>query len=661
MLRYEWKKLLFYQKGALYLMALLFAGALLLAATDTPKNSSMEQYREDYEWYLEKLEGACTKEAAEFLEQEAAALADAENKRTKLLDAYYDGELSDAEYQQKNAELDAVLAHKNGFEVIWQQYLYICENTENRYFLQTNGWAGLLAQGSLDFPLFLAVLLLSAAAFCSEYACGMDVLILTSKEGQKSARRKLFLVLALAVSLCMAAAALRYVFFSVKYGLPHAEFPIQSVEGFGGGTKAISLGGAYLAVTALRCFGAVFLALFLMFFSAFVRKYALTLMAGAVSTLIPYIGLSMNAVYRLPIPLPFLLATDFFTGSVYTDDAVSGGQIVSFQEISVPELALLLTVCAGLCVLMAAVLLRRNANQWQPRGFMRRLGAAACAVLLLLSGCAGQEENTAIAYNSSAQNTGDYELLLDETTREYQIRNRNTDETIDLVQSPLFGTFSDEETVMSCYVVEPFVYYTLLETERYVDRVGTYNSSYTRVSVVELDLNTLSERVIFEQVTDSGRSLLGIDYEVGDRWRFLQLHSAFFLNADDIFFVGSQGITAVSRRTEAIRAIEIPTTGNLAFDGQHIFYLNERSVLCRYDTKSYATIPLDNVIASDFYLDGQQILYISRTDQYRVYACNPNGTNCRMLSDVPASGISVDEAGVSITSRDTGEVITVAK
>lgn len=84
-------------------------------------------------------------------------------------------------------------------------------------------------------------------------------------------------------------------------------------------------------------------------------------------------------------------------------------------------------------------------------------------------------------------------------------------------------------------------------------------------------------------------------------------------------------------------------------------------MLCRYDTKSYATIPLDNVIASDFYLDGQQILYISDGSVPRLCLQSERVRIAGMLSDVPASGISVDEAGVSITSRDTGEVITVAK
>ncbi len=46
----------------------------------------------------------------------------------------------------------------------------------------------------------------------------------------------------------------------------------------------------------------------------FGKKYAVTLLTGAVSVIIPYIGLSKTGIYRLPLPLPFLLGTDFLQG-----------------------------------------------------------------------------------------------------------------------------------------------------------------------------------------------------------------------------------------------------------------------------------------------------------------------------------------------------------
>ena len=100
-----------------------------------------------------------------------------------------------------------------------------------------------------------------------------------------------------------------------RSGLPHGEYPVQSIVSFGGSTKNISLVAAYLILTVLRCFGSVYLAALLLFTSVLVKKYALTVVIGVASTLIPYIGLSRQICYRLPLPLPFLLATGFLEGA----------------------------------------------------------------------------------------------------------------------------------------------------------------------------------------------------------------------------------------------------------------------------------------------------------------------------------------------------------
>ena len=61
---YEWKKLMVMQRGLFYILAALLVSTVWLAATDRPQNSAMEEYREEYEWYLERLDGAYTEEKA---------------------------------------------------------------------------------------------------------------------------------------------------------------------------------------------------------------------------------------------------------------------------------------------------------------------------------------------------------------------------------------------------------------------------------------------------------------------------------------------------------------------------------------------------------------------------------------------------------------------
>jgi len=657
---YEWKKLMVMQRGLFYILAALLVSTVWLAAADRPQNSAMEEYREEYEWYLERLDGAYTEEKAAWLEQEAQAITEARYARSGSQESYYSGQITAEQYERQTAEADTVLAHEHGFEVAYRQYLYICENTGNRYFLKTNGWAGLFSAQTLDFPLFLVILILAAAVFCSEYSCQMDALLRTAPQSRKSARSKAMMTLCAVFALCGGLALIRFVFFGIKYGLPHGEYPVQSIASFGGSTKNISLLAAYLILTVLRCFGSVYLAALLLFTSVLVKKYALTVVIGVASTLIPYIGLSRQICYRLPLPLPFLLATGFLEGASSVEDSLTGETIVTFSERSPQELLALLSLSAVCCALMVWWVLRQNTNCWQSgRKAVRGCGVAALClpVLLSLSGCSVTESTNGI-FNSSSQSVSEtYSVIFDDQTRTYALENRATGALTDLALSPLFGAFSDGESVKAVYMDAPYIYYMTSRTEQYVDRVGSYNSTATQVSIVQLDTETFEEQVIFEKITDSGRSLLGIDYTVGDTWMFLQYCYGFFLNNDSLFFITNDGITEVSRTIQRTQVLDIPTRGNIAFDGRTIYFINENSLLTTYDTKTQKARPFRNMVASDFCLTEQGLYFINRMDSDCVYLCGKDGVGSLKVSNDPALSVEYDGESVTMILKSDGKEV----
>ncbi|MDE6892920.1 MAG: ABC transporter permease, partial [Lachnospiraceae bacterium] len=303
---YEVKKIMRCQRGLFYTALVFLLGTVWLAVSDSPTDNAMEQYKNEYDWYLEKVNGYCSDEASLYLEQEAVRIAKAKEKQSTLLENYYDGKISESEYKKENREIERVLEHQNGFEVIYQQYLYICENVGNRFFLQTNGWMGLLGKGTLNFILFSGILLLVTPVFCSEYSCQMDALLLTAREGRKSALYKLLIMIAVVLFLSLGISLIEYGFYRFKYGLPDGDYPIQSIRYFADCSKGISLLEGYVYIGLLRMFGGVFLTILLMLISVLAKRYAVTLLTGAASVIIPYIGLSKTGVYRLPLPLPFL-------------------------------------------------------------------------------------------------------------------------------------------------------------------------------------------------------------------------------------------------------------------------------------------------------------------------------------------------------------------
>ena len=88
--------------------------------------------------------------------------------------------------------------------------------------------------------------------------------------------------------------------------------------------------------------------------------------------------------------------------------------------------------------------------------------------------------------------------------------------------------------------------------------------------------------------------------------------------------------------------LDIPTRGNIAFDGRTIFYINENSLLTAYDTKTHKARPFRNMVASDFCLTDQGLYFINRMDSDCVYLCGRDGGGSLKISNEPALSIDYD-------------------
>ena len=206
--------------------------------------------------------------------------------------------------------------------------------------------------------------------------------------------------------MCVSISLIEYGFYSLKYGLPNGNYPIQSLSYFAGSNKSITLFEGYVYIGLLRLFGSVFLAILLMFISVLAKKYAVTLLAGAVSVIIPYVGLSKTIIYRLPLPLPFLLGTDFFAGDIVSSDAFTGDEKIVFAEINTITLLILFSVSVFLCILAVAWILRSNSNKWQMKTRkMRNVPTLAIilSLVLTMTGCSDNGKSQNFIYNSSAE------------------------------------------------------------------------------------------------------------------------------------------------------------------------------------------------------------------------------------------------------------------
>lgn len=663
--RFEWEKMMLRQRGLLILIVYFILQLAVLAVADVPYHEERMTFREQYQKYLKQVRGKYTEEKGDFLEREAEKIEGSAERMASVRQDYYRGKISEKEYEGERREILKILKNKNGFEALYQQYLYVCEGKENHYFLDDNGWSGLLSDNHPDFLLILALVLLVTPVLCREYETQMDALMFTSRQGRESMRAKVFLSLAVSLLMGLGSSLVELAFYSVKYGLPDGSFPLQSVEYFGVSTAALSLWQTWLAGTGMQMLGCLLLVLEILFFASLVKKVALTVLAVIASAVLPYLGLNSGALLLLPLPVSFLMGADFWRGSQYQADEVSGKDVLSYREVTGSEIMILLAVAAVILVIFAVMVTLRNRNQYDGMGkkfFSMRIGTFLTMLMvvscLALTGCSahGEMEQGGVCYNVktaeeywddslhvSFPEDGDTPVLSDENEEE------------ELVKSPLLamgkGAGGSAE-IKGIFGDGSAIYYMKEETESQMNRVGRYHSDVVTVSVVRVDKKSRQEEIIFEKDVSYGKSVLGIEYAVNNSWEFLSSCVRFFLNDSYLFFLDSENrVRQVERETEKISVPDIQWNDNMAFDGEKIYFQDEEGMLCGYCIDKGKTERYGKVIMSSFYLQGKYIYYVNCLDQDKVYRYDLQEQKEEKVADCPA---------ISVTSRD-GELIYTEK
>lgn len=644
---FEAKKLLVHQWGALIcVLYLLCQLALLLGnAADNP---DAVLYQEGYHYYLEQVSGPYTEEEAAFLEAESQRIAQAKSGLNSLYQEYYAGTITEAELQAQAEEYQEILRYENGFNVVYDQYLYVREGKENRCFLDTNGWAGLLGDGMLDLPLVLAILLLATPVFCREYACKMDALALTTPNGRKSyVWHKVLLVLLTVAVLCLAGAALRCGFYAWRYGLTHGDYTMQSVETFGNSTKQLSLWGAFGVLTALHLGGTLFLTLLVLAAAALSRQYALTVLIPAISILLPWLGLSERLQYAFPLPLPFLLGAGFLQGSSVSTDTLTGEQVTLFQELGTGEIAQLLILSAVVCLLCLWVVRQKNrtalsGGRKRPRSIL----ILALAAALTLNGCSiattDTDEVNFNSHTSTVYEANGYCVYWAEST--LWVEHLETETVTELVRDPLLNG----SVGRYLFGTGHYVYYMLEQTDSYAGKLADSTGSVSQFSVIRVNLDTFEETVVYEN--QQVNTILGLNINEG----FLpeMSYSGSFFFSESALYILYGGVRRIDLHTGETTVLDIPTASNVAFDGGYIYYWDNQYALCRLEPDSGELTRWTDVAVYDFCLADGTLYYIDMRQGNTLYAMSTDGTERKSVLNEPLLAVEYDGGTLLITDQN---------
>ena len=627
---YEIKKMFHHQKGLVIVFLFVVLSICVLLVSDKPTSLAVEDSRDQYMKYIDQVQGSLSEGTEQFLSSESNRISEAQIAIDKLYGSYYNGALSENEFTIERNRLESILANRSGFELVYEQYIYVRENPENRSFLYRNGWDGLLSNDSLDFLLVLTILLLITPVFCHEFESSMDSLSLTMRKGGKSeVVCKVFLVLLVVLIFSLLSIGLRYLYFDMKYGLENGSFPLQSLSYFSTATKDISLLGTFFCVSLIKTLGYLSFAVVVLFLSVCIKKYALTLFASTALIVVPYLGLGASfAKYTLSGPLGLMLGTGYFRGSVFQTDRFTDEVMQIFREIPTNTVLVIISIIVSVSLVMICAIVRLRSNIWSLSKTPKRHRAISfllitCIAMACFTGCSSNaNEQCSTAYNSRfsmSYENEQYRFYVDESdldNRRLVFEDRETGEIHDLVRTPLLSSF---RVALTIYGNGSYVYYI-----RHSLNKSEFREYIDWFAIVEVDTRTFSERIIYERNIDFNRELLmGAVSLNNDDLLFLHVADTFFIDTDNnkAFFIADD-VYQVDFHNGKVTTLNIPTNSNIAFDGERIYYIGSRYQLSYYDieTREYGVIP--DLITTRFFLTENEILYLNRVDQNKIYAIN---------------------------------------
>lgn len=659
---YEMKKMFFHQKGLLMIGLFFVLSTMTLFIFDAPKKPDVEMNSEQYAYYLNQVKGPYSEETEQFLANEAKRISDAKVALEKAYNDYYGGKILEEELLTITGPLEKTVENESGFKSIFDQYTYIRENPENRYFLSTNGWDGLLSTDNLDLLFLLLLLLLVTPVFCSEFASEMDFLHMTVKKGTRvHAISKVLLVVMTVIMLCLVTSLLRYGFFQMKYGLENGDYPLQSLSYFGTSTKNSTLSSAFISLSAIKIFGNVSFAMLIMLISVWTKKYALTLFSSTAVILLPYYGLSMaSSKYFLPGPLGFMVSTGYFRGKEEKYNVFTEQSDIIFEEISMVATLILFMITLRIGIGAMFVIMIRHTNVWHAKKRRHQVKSVSMLLVLclgvpILVGCTSdQNAKDYNIYNYSSRHSFEneqYRFYLDETDLDdskFVFEDKQTGQIKDLIRNPM-PSLTKVET--SIYGNGPYVYYMKygLEKSGFRDL-----AELDRFFIIEVDTTTFDERILFEKNLNTERdSFLGLNKaDIADLDLYYGVDT-FFLDKKSIYFIDQDQIRRVNRLTgKSSVIIRAPLLTSVSFDGDHIYYLNEKSEVVKYDLETDSETVIPDLITTYFVLTDTELLFLNRKDQYKIYAMNLDDLTIQKVTDKSVLSFTVDDQYIFYEDRN---------
>lgn len=480
MLKNEWKKLWFYQRGILILAVSLLVYAVLCLASGCDSTKAIMQNEAAYLSYMQRWQGELNDQKVSEMQEEYDVLNHTDNM----------------EAQETKA----------AFMEVYNQYYYAKENPSRRFLMDERGWNTLLTHDGVNFLLVLCLLALCVPVFCGEYSCQMEQLLRSCRNGREQlAKCKLLMMAVTAMIVAFLFQCVQFLIVGMTVGLSGLSYPLQSLSFFENSPYMLTIGQAYGIVLLCRVVGAAWFAVLTAFLSVLCRKTVLTIFVGISASLLPHLFGGSFLKYILPLPAGLLAGTGYLWGMLteprYNTDYTEISDVVIFRGVTPKEFCVLLGLFTVILLILLVFTVRRYVGRKSGIGVRAPISAMLLISLsfLLLTGCSG-ETHVESVYDFFGNNdygeTADYTIELDLLENTIYATNRQSGEAILLNRS----TFQSQGDIFAIYVTENTCYYAMQNTSGTGEGVWVYG----------VDLRDFSEWLAYSDVSDNTTDFWGL-------------------------------------------------------------------------------------------------------------------------------------------------------
>jgi Apolipoprotein N-acyltransferase len=554
------------------LLAMKFFYGMELQGESRFISSDLEECKASYMTYINRWQGKLTDTKKEEIEKYLNTYHDKADSVSRLGDAEYRKEISRKKYIEELVSFQESYGDEKAVSILENQYNYIMENRDSKYFVYYNGWVNFFR--GLGQDIFLLALAVPAFVLlcCREYESGMNILNRTTKRGRKMLYwNKVFVGVIFSALFTCSFYIVDLCASQSLYGLEGWGYPIQSIHIFADCPWRISIGEMVILSVLLLILGTIYLSA-ITFVCAAIMKKVIPVGVVALSILLLPIFLFGDGVYRMPLP------TGFFQLQGY----ILGNYNVERRQVEYMAWKELLRVI-GLSVVVIAVCYGFSYILYQEKKFLIRKGKIFALGIMLaafaISGC--DKGNSVFGGDKAIYNNIGFGYLAVSDDYAVDICDQamlHAEEGDQALFRDPFHKYNRERISIGNIVGDVF-YYIYMSSD----------DSLSEFEIHALNLKTLDDRIVYE---DKKYEIKGVPYlGIGDNEEKIVMEaysgdhalSNWWVAEKEIILVRNHSVYSVDLKSGKKKLIIKEAEGDIfSYAGRTIYYVDTAYALKSY-------------------------------------------------------------------------------